>query len=229
MRVTNAHLVQVWLEPHERCERIPSDPESVVLRVYRPNTFVTAAVLRRVPADHPDLGHGWARTPIDEHLVVGPEEKDPQWLSTADVIVTRPDVRESASDPANVLAKFPGCIVLASCHSGSSFVVESRIGWEFFLCLQEGELPATGDMSEYTSMYASLVHAWIAGGRSLAALATAAYFTVSGGPSSTSLRVWVSLGSRGLEVPVRRARCPSLRGADGWQGGRARQPGQGLA
>lgn len=182
--MTDSGLVRVWLGSYEQIVPVPRDAESVRMLVGGPNTGRTAAVLRRVAEASPRApGPGaHAPPPVDEHMVAGPDETDPRWLSAADVIVVRADLDHDGPDPAAVLGRFPGCLVMALAGLGPGSVVQTRSRWRIrFVPRRDSAV----------SWYASFVHAWLVTGRPLAALNHAYAITWDGALSRRVVRIRV--------------------------------------
>ncbi|MGI5207448.1 hypothetical protein ACQEU6_38445 [Spirillospora sp. CA-108201] len=126
--------------------------------------------LERVPG----RGGAPSRTPLDEHLVAGPDEASRDVLACADVIV------RAAGEPAGHRAAFPGCLV-AAVNTGRGCLLAAG-GWSARL------VPVLGRRctDEDASAYASAVHAWIVAGRPLGAVT---HLTVVRGGAVARVRV----------------------------------------
>ncbi|MFD8979502.1 hypothetical protein [Streptomyces sp. NPDC059564] len=100
-----------------------------------PPLYVDAAVsgraveLRRYPAE--PQGRGTAHLGPDPHAVADAAEPDPRWRGRADVLLAR-----AGADPAELLARHPGCAVVAGpggrlvLRDGREFGVSGRGGVE---------------------------------------------------------------------------------------------------
>lgn len=118
--------------------------------------------------------------PTDEHIVADLDVADAASLGIADVIIhyggsALPAPRHGL---ARIFARHPGCAVVA-CPSGGHHLVGVRDGRSIALVLRSigCRHAEKGDMNA-TAMCASLVHIWVASGRSLDALGSVAVVTV---------------------------------------------------
>jgi hypothetical protein len=119
----------------------------------------------------------------DEHIVADLDTAAAASLGIADVVVHQggSDLSAPPTRLARIFARHPGCAV-AACPLGGRHLVGLRDGRSIVLALhavacRDADM---GDMST-TAMCASLVHAWVANGRSLDALGSVAVVTASGG------------------------------------------------
>jgi len=164
---TDSSLVRTWLEPYGPDVRRMAGCAHVLVR--RRSTSGERAVLRWAPIGitSPFPGRVPETAFVDEHLVAGPDETDPLWLSVADVVVRRAArselVRRSLS---GLFTRFPGCLVAALIRDGHGSVIGTLAGGRMRLLPPWTDTCTDGEMSAY----ASLVHAWLAVGRSLAML-----------------------------------------------------------
>jgi hypothetical protein len=204
---TDTSLVRTWLEPYG-----PDMPgterraEFAHVLVRGPNTSGKRAVLHRSPTGtmSPFPGRAPERAFLDEHLVAGPEEMDPPWLSVADVIVRRAVRSEPAQwSLSSLYARFPGCLVAALISDGQVCVVETVAGGRVRLLPLWTDVCTDGD----ASTYASLIHAWLAAGWSLALLGGAHLLVSTARGARRGVRVNVDDPGQGRELPgsVRRA------------------------
>jgi hypothetical protein len=117
----------------------------------------------------------------DEHLVADLDAADAASLGIADVIVQGggSDLSVQTARLARIFARHPGCAV-AACPLGERHLVGLRDGRSIVLAPHAVACRDAGlsDLST-TAMCASLVHAWVANGRSLAAFGAMAVVTAS--------------------------------------------------
>jgi hypothetical protein len=162
-------LVRVWLGRARPNAEAADVGQSVRLSVYGPGAAKTAAVLRRSPVGNAiSAGPAGRSEPAstDEHLVAALEETAPPALTIADVIVVRAGKPGAAlKSPREVYLRFPGCLVTVFGYSGGC-VIETRTGWHLRLVAARSGSCVSDDLAAY----ASVVHAWMVSGRSLAAL-----------------------------------------------------------
>jgi hypothetical protein len=118
----------------------------------------------------------------DEHLLADLDAADAASLGIADVIVQRggSDLTGHTARLARIFARHPGCAV-AACPLGERHLVGLRDGSSIVLALNAVDCPdaGMGGLSA-TAMCASLVHAWVANGRSLDALGSVAVVAAPG-------------------------------------------------
>ncbi|TDD83595.1 hypothetical protein E1293_14340 [Actinomadura darangshiensis] len=108
---------------------------------------------RRSPADGP------VSPPCDEHIVAGPDETSPAWLTCADVIVC------GTEDPERLRRAHPGCLVVVAVARRGCLVAAGDL---------EARLdPVLGGTctADDAAMAASALHTWLVTGGPPGALA----------------------------------------------------------